>query len=211
MKTPPLADLILPAKDHYSAALPYHNWQHALDVMKGAQELIERLSQKGIVVDRPVIMVAAAWHDAGYHEDYKKRGYKTKEHFSAALAADFLEQASVSHEIIKKVQIAILGTIHYAKREELEALVLHRADIANIGSDYKAFRHNNSLLYKEVALHGKQPAWPDWMQGTADLIDKLVAEAKQELPRLGETLSGPESFITNATRNARRLSGEQTP
>ena len=74
MSSLPLSNLVLSAKEYYSPELPYHNWQHALDVMKAGQELLDRVSGRGMVADKAVIAIAAAWHDAGYHEDHTALG-----------------------------------------------------------------------------------------------------------------------------------------
>lgn len=201
-------DLAMPAKEHYSPNLEYHNWQHAEDVMVRVLELAKEVRVYGIELDATVLEVAAAWHDAGFAEDHTALGFKTKEHDFAYLAKQYLKTRGQSNVFIEKVVTAILGTIHHAEREDLHALALHRADIANIGGPYAAFYRNTTLLYHEARYFCRTPTWNDWVIGTGRLIDDLVREANVELPRLGKDTA---LFTNAAYENKEKLGLERGP
>lgn len=191
-------ELIQAAKPHYSRNLSYHNWHHVEVVMNSVTELIEKASRHGISLKKDVLLVAAAWHDAGFSEDHRKRGFPTKEHYSASLLEKYLEDKQVSKEDKDLMLAAILGTIHNAPRENLDILVLHRADISNIGESYSIFLKNNVSLWKEFEqLNSVAIPWDEYIQASVAYIE--------ELPRLGEPTHTRSSFDTRAKDNVAKL------
>jgi predicted metal-dependent HD superfamily phosphohydrolase len=198
-------DLIDPARRHYDDRLAYHNWQHAQDVMEDAYDLGNRVASRGIEVDMGVLAVAAAWHDAGYIEDHTIVGFETKEHYSAYLAETFLRSKKEDELFIQAVVRAILGTIHHGDRRDMNALVLHRADIANIGGPYRNFYRKSTLVHRELGSFGVQATWPEWVRTGGLLIENLIEESLDELPRLGEPITGEMAFPIRARANSRLL------
>lgn len=204
-------ELIDPARDHYDPRLMYHNWQHAQAVMDQALLIAERVIKRGYEVDLDVLTVAGAWHDAGYGDDHEARGFQTKEEYSVYLATKFLREKALPELFIRKVGTAILGTIHNGVRDDLTTLVLHRADIANIGGPYEAFYIHSTNLYHENELFGNAGKWPDWVTQTRGLIDKLMREARTELVRIGEPTDDGTSFPSQAFINGLTLANEDGP
>ena len=70
--------------------LPYHNFEHAHQVLDHTLLLCDRCHRYNIDYDIQALYFAALFHDAGYHQDHTALGYETKEHYAAALATDFL-------------------------------------------------------------------------------------------------------------------------
>lgn len=54
------------AEVHYPNVLSYHNWDHALDMMKIVANLADRSINPEISGKRNLLVVTAAWHDADY-------------------------------------------------------------------------------------------------------------------------------------------------
>lgn len=202
----------LAARDYYSDRLPYHNWSHAAAVMEKVDELSERVGRRTRRLARGALHVAAAWHDAGFHEDHTRKGYETKEHYSAALAERYLKAQKVDEACRKIVRVAILGTIHGVERTNINALILHRADVANIGDTYENFLEANVKLWHEHGImNGVPVSWTDHQQSSVRFVDFSAHEAEQELPRLGEPVGLLGSYDTNARRNAQLLLQEPQP
>ncbi len=158
-----------------------------------------------------VLAVAAAWHDAGFVKDHTTQGFNTKEQYSAHLAEQFLKEYGEPPEFIDTVTRAIVGTTHNVEREDVHALVLHAADIANIGGPYVQFYRKSSLLYKEAGQFGETMSWLEWTRQGIKLVEGLVHEAGNELPRIGELTVGITSFPERALRNSRHLLKESRP
>lgn len=201
-------DFADPAALHYSDDMEYHNWDHACAVAVHAADLAEICIGKGIYLERDVLNVAAAWHDAGYHEDHTALGFASKEQYSAALSAEHLRAEGATEEFIGQVTEAILGTTHKAVRTSLAALVLHRADIADVGGEYKLFAHNNYKLLLEARQRQPDLTFKEWRAGTSGFLDFIIAESLQELPRLEADSAGYHSFPAMARRNRERFMKE---
>lgn len=200
------------AQSHYTYDLEYHNWGHAKAVMEGVDELVERAAHRDIKLARNALQVAAAWHDAGFHEDHTRFGFPTKEHYSAFLLNEYLADKPVSDEDKQLMNDAILGTIHNATRASLDTLALHRADIANIGGPYPLFLKNNIALWKEQAYFtGTLPVWSKSVASLRGFVEGLIKEAEIEMPRLGEPIGENDSFDVQALQNVERLEQEPQP
>lgn len=207
-----IEEFSLAAQHYYSDRLPYHNWSHAVAVMEEVDKLSERLSRRTRRLARGALHIAAAWHDAGFHEDHTKLGFETKEHYSAALAEHYLKAQGADDSTRKVVRVAILGTIHSAERPSINAVILHRADVANIGDTYKNFLAANIKLWHEHSLlNGTPVSWADHQRSSARFVEFSAQESLRELPRLGEPIGQPDSYDTNARRNAQLLLQEPQP
>jgi len=194
-------DFADPAALYYTDKLEYHNWNHACKVAENADVIAEQCFGRGLFLDRNVVMVAAAWHDAAYYEDHKAAGHDTKEQYSAALAAAYLRQEGATDEFIGEVEEAILGTTHRAVRKSLAALVLHWADIAEVGAEYKTFATNNYRLLQEARRQQPALKFTEWQAATNNFLGVVITESMAELPKLGEDTSGYNRFPQVVGRN----------
>jgi hypothetical protein len=196
-----LEQAVMAARQHY-AVLPYHGWQHALDVMADVDALLNRVESKELKAARKALIIAAAWHDVDYWRDHEALGFPSKEALSAAHAQQYLQTVRADDETIDTVGRTILATEHGALRSTDEERLLHAADIRNIGwlssNSCEATIH---LWEEEEILLGARRPWEQWQQRSAGFIDFTINEARQELPQLGLTIGGLMSFDTLAKRN----------
>ena len=200
------------AKAHYSDTLAYHNWSHAEAVMRDVNVLVDRAGERGIILARNALVIATAWHDAGFHEDHIQKGFVTKEHYSAHLLEEYIADKPVDYATRFLMCEAILGTIHGFERETLNTLVLHRADVANIGGPYDEFYKISVALWQEnMRLTGKEISWTDFIHSSEGYIRMIAKEAQVELPRLGEPIGEDGSYDIQALINAQRLQTEPAP
>jgi len=170
------------AQKQYRPDFDYHNWDHALAVTYGTEVIATKLEARGLVIAKGALAVAAAWHDAGYHEDHLAKGFKTKELYSAALLDDFLEDKPVGELEKAIMRSAIIAT--WAGHTDLRTpyeLILHRSDIANIGGPTDEFIENSLKLRKETELiTGKPLNWQKYVDGAAGFITATVNEHHHE-------------------------------
>ena len=170
------------AQKHYRPDYQYHNWEHALSVASGTEIIAQKLRTRGITVAQGALAVAAAWHDAGYHEDHTSAGFHTKEGYSAALLEEFLEDKPVG--IFEKTLMlkSIIAT--YSGHAELRMpyeLILHRADIANIGGPTDEFISNTIKLWHEQQLiTGNKIPWLKFIEGSAHFVRLTATEHDEE-------------------------------
>jgi len=138
------------ASQRYTSSLPYHNWDHARDVIRGTETITQKLSENGVISAAGALAVAAAWHDAGYQENHITKGFLTKEDYSSFLLESFLEGKPVGKYEKDVMLRAIKETwIGHKELRTPTPLILHRADIANIGGPTEAFIENTKKLWAE--------------------------------------------------------------
>src|SRR3989344_1078021 len=134
------------AKKFYDESLPYHNFSHVLTTIKNAKKIIEYCKKDHIYPDEEIIYVSLLFHDAGYHQDHKEKGYSSKEDYSAAIAEKVLGKAGMEETKIKKIKRAIITTHRYARWRNTEEGIIRAADLAGMASDYQTFLSNTLLL-----------------------------------------------------------------
>jgi len=170
------------AKQHYRADYPYHGWDHALDVISGTEIISTKLEHRGLVIAKGALVVAAAWHDTGYHEDHSVKGFSTKEEYSAHLLDEYLKNKAASEWEKTMMHNAIVATWadHKTLRTPYE-LIMHRSDIANIGGPTDEFLQNSLKLLQEQALiTGRTPSWEEYVNGAVKFIEFTAAEHDHE-------------------------------
>ncbi len=194
------------AKGQY-VGLPYHNFDHAKEVMWDSLALGRLCIQNGIAVNTRVLAMASLYHDAGFHIDISDTEFESKEHYAAAIyqhsAPSFgFDEAEV--ELGSKLIIATkLGT----KRESVEERIIVRADIDNVGGNYDiSFRAKSGLLIEEERLlaqqHGKKF---NRLQFEANSIKALAVYMSSDL-KLGDFDNG--QWSSHAAINLQRLAIE---
>jgi len=165
-----IKEILFDAEKQYSYELPYHNWDHAKETMVYVQKLAEvnHLSD----FNKSTLMIAAAWHDAGYH--INNHGFKTKEDYSVFLIERELKKHNKSG-YITPVKILIESTKHNADRRTKVERIMHIADMYNIGQKYETFIDASCALFQEnySEVHG---SWGKWCEQSQKLIEKELDE-----------------------------------
>lgn len=167
---------------HYTPDYDYHNWDHALSVAGGTEAITTKLESKGVVTARGAMAIAATWHDAGYHEDHTSKGFTTKEEYSAALLEEYLSNKPVS-DLEKSIMLqSIIATwANYPDHRSPHQLILHRADIANIGGPTDEFIENSIKLWRESQhISGKKIPWQKYVDGASHFIELTYTEHDDE-------------------------------
>jgi hypothetical protein len=174
-------EIISAAKVHYTDRLPYHNWSHARATIDGVDTIAEKLLPYDITLAHNALRIAAAWHDAGYHENHSARGFTTKEDYSAALLDEHLGSEPIKPLFKKLMHSAITATWHlHPELRTPPQMVLHRADTANIGGPTDEFIHNNILLFQEAKIQGRTITWAQHVASTEQFVKLLAAEHDHE-------------------------------
>lgn len=127
------------AEAQYTDELPWHNFQHAQRVLWDAMCLadIYDAHNPDDKVNRRALVVAALFHDAGFHEDFMEEQFESKEAYSAFILGTLAGQHGLELEDLAIGQQAILSTQVDATPVSIEDKILGRADLMNVSGDYE--------------------------------------------------------------------------
>jgi len=161
----------------YDDTLPYHNFGHALETVSSGAEIVSRCREEGVPIDEQVVYYALLFHDAGYRDDYRQRGYSSKEDYAAALAAESLREHGVQQAVIGEVVDAIRATHRDAVFVTTEQKAVRAADLAGLAADYESFRSSSAKLKSEWELLNKRPiTWGEWIDITTEVISFFLTQ-----------------------------------
>lgn len=193
------------AANLYNPALPYHNFEHAKDAVRAGRLILQRCREEGIRVDEDVVYYALLFHDAGYHEDHREKGFPTKEAYSAHLASAALRARGVSERVIRKVEAAINSTHRDASFRTAEQKAVRAADLSGLAASYAVFRTNTERLRSEYEmLTGEHVEWAEWVQRVAATL-QIYLRQEIRLTSYFAADDGESLFHQRARRNLARL------
>ena len=199
------------ASQMYEPKLPYHNFGHAVTVMRHSEAIIERCKKENVPLDETVVYYALIFHDAGYHEDHVAKGSESKEAYSAKLAEPALRDHGVDEESIQKVKAAILATHIDAQCYSNEDIAVRASDLSGLALDYPTFKLNTVRLKEEHELmHGESVAWEDWTLGVTDNLELFLRE-ELKLTSDYHDASGTSVFHERTRSNIQTLLADKSP
>ena len=193
------------SKEHYTRAfegsverackrypeLPYHHPGHMADVMQAVGELVKLLPGDGYrrainPWHEELLVLAAAWHDAGFDDD-EAQAYPTKEEYAIALMKEDIKSNDIdlTDYEIALLDRAIRGTImtpSLQQRDTPEAKLLHHADMAYMTADWETFWRGAEAFHDEE--HPKMP-WEKFQQFEADFLPKYMESLRDDFQSLG--------------------------
>ena len=193
------------SKEHYTRAfegsverackrypeLPYHHPGHMADVMQAVGELVKLLPGDGYrrainPWHEELLVLAAAWHDAGFDDD-EAQAYPTKEEYAIALMKEDIKSNDIdlTDYEIALLDRAIRGTImtpSLQQRDTPEAKLLHHADMADMTADWETFWRGAEAFHDEE--HPKMP-WEKFQQFEADFLPKYMESLENDFQSLG--------------------------
>ena len=183
--TPLLLATVQRARQAYPS-LPYHNTQHMDDVVQMTKELIRLVPRYTFSTQQhELLVIAAAWHDAGYDHAAAKE-YWCKEAYSVALFVQDSQREGLEldSEAYAFVERAILGTIVVPplQRSTLEAKLLHLADIGFLFADWQTF-WRGTMAYR-VEEQPDTP-WVEFLQRQQRFFAICLAEMQTDGLLLG--------------------------
>lgn len=147
------------AAKRFLDVLPYHGKHHGEDVLKEA--ILFAMVEGGVSQrDIELLAVAAAYHDAGFIEQYDNN-----EEIGARIAEEKIREiGGYSEEEIERVKKAILSTrtkpeekrfIQMVEDDDIISKILADADVSNFGrTDFAELRER---IYQELVAVGKIP------------------------------------------------------
>jgi hypothetical protein len=165
------------AAELYSDRMPYHSFTHVLAALAAGEVLVERCLKEGLRINVEAVYYAILFHDAGYHENHVSKGFRSKEEYSAHLAAQCLRAEAVSEETISSIVAAILSTRRDATFTSNEDKAVRAADLAGLASDYETFRSNVEKLHKECEmLTERKVGWDEWKKSVKETISFYLSQ-----------------------------------
>lgn len=202
------SDLELAAAKYYSPDLPYHNFDHALAAALTGLKIAQECRLENIPIDDSIVYCALLFHDAGYHHDHEKRGFKTKEALSARIARDILEKRPHPSGFIEKVENAILCTTRDASCTTTEENAVRAADLSGLAADYSVFRRNTVLLKQEFEfLYGQKVEWGQWIERATTIIGGYLSQ-ELRLTKFYSGQPGQSTFHQKIKENLAKLNAE---
>lgn len=183
------------AEEFYNPDLPYHNWGHAEEVMAESAALLNQGGRWTRQVNRPLLQIAAAWHDAGHDYD-ERHDFESPEHYSAYLMRQRLK-GSLPERQLDEIEESILGTRFKKPRDTMAAIALHYGDVGNMAHPFPSFYDHTVRLWSEYG----RPDWEQWKGGARQVIAATALEACKELPLIGiRSDDYPEAVLDNLYR-----------
>jgi len=194
------------ASDLYSSQIPYHNFKHALRAIEIGMQIVKYCQEENVPIDKNIVYYALLFHDAGYHKDHNKKGFKTKEEYAAHLAEESLKKLDINDtDFITKVKDTIISTTHNATFESNEAKAVRSSDLAGLAGSYDDFINNNKKLKAEYEmLSGKSISLDQWKEKTKEIIEfYLHQDIHLTSHYKGE--DGESIFHKNARKNLKQF------
>lgn len=141
-------------ENELASNLFYHSYDHTVDVMRAAREIAE--NEKLSETDIELVVTAAAYHDAGFLEQYNDN-----EELACTMVRQSLPGFDYSEESVEKICQAIMATRHDIEPRSKFEEVLCDADSDYLGrKDYKRIASN---LYRELTEHGVALNEREWI------------------------------------------------
>ena len=193
------------AAQYYDDRLHYHNFSHVDYVMSSARRIIESCKREGVAVDEAVVYYALLFHDAGFIDDHIALGYKSKEAWSAEIAARELKSHGLQPDLISRVRECILATHVDSVCVTSEAKAVRAADLSGLADEYRVFKNNAIDLMAEYELmSGNTIGWNEWKVMATDIIELYL---RQDLHLTSDYYNdkGESHFHVNTRRNIERL------
>ena len=160
----------------YDPALPYHNFNHILNTLEFAENIVKDCLNQNISINSEIVYLAVLFHDAGYYENHTSLGFETKEAYSAELAGKILSQYRYSESDIDRIKEAILSTEKNATFETPEQKAVRAADLAGMADSYSFFLINNLRLKAEYELlNNSILSWDSWKKASTSLVEEFVS------------------------------------
>lgn len=164
----------------------YHNFEHALDVERTAQELADIVRRNGTKVDLNLLRAAAWGHDLRFDIDPATfsvadegswRSTTCKEEVAAHMSANALYELGASAQFAYAVKQAIMATNPAYGFSSVEGMLLAAADLRLVGhGSYRSFLANGELLRLEAERLSGRPISPKSMAcGAASYLGLFTA------------------------------------
>lgn len=157
--------------------LPYHNFEHVIQMVNNAEIIINNCRKEKIPVNKKVVYYACIFHDAGYSEDCFKQGFDSKEEYSAFLAQKTLRRLGEEEKFIDLVRSCILATHREGFFKSNEEKIVRAADLAEMSKEYNVFLNNNYKLWEEVkVMTMKEIPWLEWKEKTVEIVNFYLSQ-----------------------------------
>ena len=193
----------------YYANIPFHNFDHVKDTLKYAEGIMKECEKTGIAINKEVVRKALLFHDAGYHENKRAKGFDTKEEYSVSINEYELKKEGYSPEFIKDVNMAIMATQKDGKFSTNEQKLARMSDISNMAGEYEKFLDCNLRLKNEIKyMSNKKFSWTEWKKATKDTMEFYMSQDEAMAIINDRDEKGKTSFCNGIKQNMGRFLSE---
>ena len=166
------------AEAYYPNVLPYHNWDHALDMMSTVASLADMSFHPEIRDKRNLLIVTAAWHDAEYATE-DLGDFVSKEERSAYLAVKSLPE--LSDEDAEMLFSGIIDTTVIRRpKSSLFGELTHAADVGYLAAPLAHFMGRLTLMREEWG----SPSWEATVERTVLFAQEVIEDSKEFMPKV---------------------------
>lgn len=149
--------------------LPFHSWEHPLQVRSDALALVARCRESGTEVDSVAVEQAALLHDVFHILDPSVLGFDSREGLAASYAYNLLRRLGAPEAHARKVERIVWATHALAEPQTVEEIVLRAADLRNLAGTYEEFRASTERLYLEhKGMGGKETSFAQFALRSID-------------------------------------------
>lgn len=197
--------------------LPYHHPGHMEDVMQAVSELVKLLPDDRyprVITpwQKDLLVLAAAWHDAGFDDD-EAQAHPTKEEYAIALMKGDIKSKDIdlTDNEIAFLDRAIRGTIMVPalkQRDTPEAKLLHHADMAYMTADWKTFWRGAEAFHHEEHL---DMSWEDFQRLEADFLQIYMKSLRNDFQSLGIAEDEIQKRLDTLASHRKRIMEKANP
>lgn len=185
--------------------MPYHGVSHPDRVWAKAQILMDRCASHGISVDGDALRNAVELHDALSHVPPRLLGYDSPERLAATLTFRFLVDCGYSEAAASKISDIVMATNPDVRPTTTEEIIMHAADLWNVGAKYAEFKEGSRALHREAEITKRSEIpFSSWIRGAFLYLERFMRPMLELTPEARDS-GGRSVFHTNAVRNMATL------
>lgn len=195
--------------------LPYHNAEHARDVMRAVKALAAKAASAGKISakDIPLLVLAACYHD---YEHSLTDG--NEESSAESLTTKMIAAGVFNEDEITLSRSLIMATAFHRKKhriiqavtDDYRTKLIADADLASLGRPFATARNRAVKFYAEILGH--QPTPEEWSKAAKDQIKFIkkhrfhTPEANELFPHKSDNINGFKVRPTHRKTLRQRLS-----
>lgn len=193
------------AATYYDPSLPYHNFGHIQAALAAGETILTHCRIRHQSLDEAAVYYGILFHDAGYQEDHRAKGFTCKEDYSAKIAEGILLERNVPAATRELACDAIRATRKgYEGKTTAEAQAVRAADLAQLAAAYPIFKGNTVKLWNEQErLGGKKMPWKEWREKAVRDVESFLEMRFFVEPGVKDTEIEP--FLRQARANLAAL------
>lgn len=171
-----------------ASEFPYHNRQHALNIINSTNQMVEILKKAGRKIspdEQQAMLLAAAWHDAGFGDEAAKN-YDSKEVYAEELfnqdVSKFNLPISIEQRVIVHEAIAGTDMAKTSKERTFWGKLMHYSDVSYLFDKPVVFAQHALEYYDEECSYMD---WSSFRNHENRFLTFIVSGLTENLAEIG--------------------------